>query len=88
MSDEKPTWDDDIEGFFTQLDVGCMRNVSGGFVDPPLDLGDYESVKKNAAKIYDAVLKKRMPRGDRPWPDEKVAAFKKWMDDNTPKSST
>ena len=86
MSDEKPTWDDDIEGFFTQLEIGCMRNV-GGF-DPPLDLGDYESVKTNAGKVYDAVLKKRMPRGDRPWPDEKVAVFKKWIDNGTPKSST
>jgi len=86
MSDENPTWDDDIEGFFTQLDIGCMRNVSG--FTPPLDLNDYESVKTNAARIHSAVNAGRMPKGDRAWAPEKVAVFKKWMDTGFPKSST
>jgi len=86
MSDENPTWDDDIEGFFTQLDIGCMRNVT--MFNPPLDLSDYDSVKTYAARIYGAVNAGRMPKGDRPWPDEKKAVFKKWMDSGAPKSST
>lgn len=86
MSDENPTWDDDVSGFFTQLDIGCMRNVAG--FNPPLDLGDYESVKTNAGRIFGAVNANRMPKGGRPWPDEKKAAFKKWIDAGTPKSST
>jgi hypothetical protein len=86
MSDENPTWDDDISGFFTQLDIGCMRDVA--MFNPPLDLSDYESVKSYAARINDAVSKNRMPKGDRPWPDEKKAVFKKWVDSGTPKSSS
>ncbi|MEK6288931.1 MAG: hypothetical protein AABO57_24700 [Acidobacteriota bacterium] len=86
MSDENPTWDDDIEGFFTQLDIGCMRNVAG--FDPPLDLSDYESVKKNATRIHGAVSAGRMPKGDRPWAPEKVAVFKKWIDIGAPKEAT
>jgi hypothetical protein len=86
MSDENPTWDDDISGFFTQLDTGCMRDVT--MFNPPLDLSDYESVKSYAARIYPAVQTGRMPKGDRRWEPEKVAIFKKWIDTGTPKSST
>jgi hypothetical protein len=77
MSDENPTWETDIKDFFTQMEIGCMRNVSG--FTPPMDLGDYESVKQHSARIFDAVDKGRMPRGDRPWPREKVATFDRWM---------
>ena len=83
MSDENPTWDDDIQGFFTQLDVGCMRNVTS--FNPPLDLSDYDSVKAYATRIYSAVSAGRMPKGDRPWPPEQVAVFKKWIDTGTPR---
>ena len=84
MSDENPTWDDDIEGFFTLLDVGCMRDAP---VNPPLDLGDYESVKTNAERIKNAVKNGYMPRGDRPWSEEKKAVFQKWIDNKMPKST-
>ncbi|MCU1265579.1 MAG: hypothetical protein JWM21_1897 [Acidobacteria bacterium] len=82
---ERITWDDDIKSFFTQMDVGCMRAKG-------LDLSDYATVKSRAGDILDQ-LKMRvdnpnrgMPKGDRPWPQERIDAFEAWIKDCAPKT--
>jgi hypothetical protein len=82
------TWDDDIKDFFTQMDIGCMRARGS------VDLSDYESVKKMASSILVQLRRrvadptKGMPKGDRPWPQEKIDAFDKWTKDGFPKTQT
>jgi tyrosinase len=68
----------DIRPLFTQEDVDHMLRV-----DPSLDLGSYDSVKAHASSIYRRVSLGEMPPG-KPWPQEQVAAFKQWMDEQHP----
>ena len=83
---ERITWDDDIKDFFTQLDVGCMRARGS------VDLSDYESVKSMASVILKQLNlrvtdpTRGMPKGDRPWPREKIDAFEQWTKDGFPRT--
>jgi len=86
MSD-RITWDNEIESYFTQMDVGCMRARG-------LDLSDYANVKARAKGIL-AQLKLRvadptkgMPKGDRPWPQDKIDNFESWIEDCCPQTET
>lgn len=45
-----------------------------------LDLSSYNDVKTQAEGIYKVLLDKSMPC-DEPWPDDRVALFKQWMDE-------
>ena len=45
-----------------------------------LDLSSYADVKARAAEIYEALANGSMPCDD-PWPKERVALFKQWMDE-------
>ncbi|PWT89498.1 MAG: hypothetical protein C5B55_11325 [Blastocatellia bacterium] len=45
-----------------------------------LDLSSYEEVKENAAAIYSRLQDGSMPC-DGAWPKDRVALFKRWMDD-------
>lgn len=78
MSNSPVTWND-IKGFFTQIDIDHMKGVTGN----ALDLSDCESVQHWAKQIYVAVSNGVMPPGA-PWPAEKVAKFKEWMDAGAP----
>jgi len=84
---DRVTWEDDIKHYFTQMDVGCMRARN-------LDLSEYEAVKSRATSIL-GQLKLRvqdptrgMPKGGRPWPQERIDKFEAWMKDGFPKSAT
>jgi hypothetical protein len=81
---DRVTWED-IKPFFTQMDVGCMRARN-------LDLSDYEMVKNRATSIL-GQLKLRvqdptrgMPKGGRPWPQERIDKFEAWIKDGFPKN--
>ena len=82
---DRVTWDDDIQFFFTQMDVGCMRAKN-------FDLSDYQTVKDRAEDILDQVKmrlenpNRGMPKGGRPWPQEKIDTFEAWWKDGAPKS--
>lgn len=83
---DRVTWDDDIKDYFTQMDVGCMRARN-------LDLSDYDAVKNRATSIL-GQLKLRvqdpnrgMPKGGRPWPQDKIDKFEAWIKDGFPKSA-
>ena len=45
-----------------------------------LDLSSYDDVKARAADIHASVENGSMPCDD-PWPAERVALFKQWMDE-------
>ncbi|HVO80769.1 MAG TPA: hypothetical protein VMT28_08550 [Terriglobales bacterium] len=45
-----------------------------------LDLSSYEEVKKRAQEIYGTLADGSMPC-DEPWPQERIALFKRWMDE-------
>ena len=45
-----------------------------------LDLSSYDDVKARAADIHASVENGSMPCDD-PWPTERVALFKQWMDE-------
>jgi hypothetical protein len=45
-----------------------------------LDLSSYDQVKARAKEIYGTLEDGSMPC-DEPWPKDKVALFKRWMDE-------
>ena len=45
-----------------------------------LDLSSYEEVRARASEIYARVADGSMPC-DEPWPPERLALFKRWMDE-------
>jgi len=47
------------------------------------DLGQYEDVKENATAIAERLSDGSMPC-DGPWPAERVALFRQWMDEGYP----
>jgi hypothetical protein len=78
------TWEKDIKHYFTQMDVGCMRARN-------LDLSEYDAVKNRATSIL-SQLKLRvqdptrgMPKGGRPWPQDRIDNFESWMKNGFPK---
>jgi hypothetical protein len=45
-----------------------------------LDLSSYEEVKAQAKEIYARIADGSMPC-DEPWPEERLAFFKRWMNE-------
>jgi hypothetical protein len=45
-----------------------------------LDLSSYQDVKSRASAIYERLTDGSMPC-DEPWPEERIALFKRWMDE-------
>ena len=79
MAAEKsgPSFEDDIKPLFRDKDRARMEWA--------FDLWSYDDVKANASDIYAAVKAGKMPpkRDGGPWPPDKVAKFKQWMDDGS-----
>jgi hypothetical protein len=69
----------DIRPLFRQIDIDHMSDS--------FDLSRYEDVRDNAHKILDRLTdvspQRRMPpnRSGGPWNADKIAMFKKWIDD-------
>ena len=68
----------DIRPLFREGDVTCMKNVGVALDDPA-----WMCVAANAKEVYGAVSTGKMPP-DEPWPAERVALFKQWMDTGCP----
>jgi hypothetical protein len=68
----------DIRPLFRKEDIQCMRNAG-------VNLDDFAwmSVPANAQSVYEQVSSGAMPP-DAPWPADRVALFKKWMDAGYP----
>jgi hypothetical protein len=67
-----PSFAQDIRPLFRDSDIQRMRFA--------FDLGQYEEVKANAAAIAARLSDGSMPC-DGPWPDDRVALFRQWMDE-------
>jgi hypothetical protein len=68
----------DILPLFRDEDIECMKGMG-------VDLNDFAwmRVPANAQSVYGAVSGGTMPP-DEPWPADKVARFKAWMDAGFP----
>jgi hypothetical protein len=69
----------DIRPLFRDGDVACMKNVGVELADAA-----WMCVPANAKEVYGAVSSGKMPP-DAPWPADRVALFKQWMDAGCPK---
>lgn len=67
-----PSFADDIRPLFRDQDVEEMRFA--------FDLSAYDDVKSNAEGIYDRLADGSMPC-DGAWPDDRMALFRRWIDD-------
>jgi hypothetical protein len=74
MSAVMLTFSHDISPLFGPHDISCM--VPHGVL---LNNSDWMCTPANAQKVYAAVAAKRMPPGQ-PWPPDRLALFKAWMD--------
>jgi hypothetical protein len=68
----------DIRPLFRAGDVACMKKAGVALDDPA-----WMCVAANAKEVYGAVSAGKMPP-DEPWPAERVALFKQWMDAGCP----
>jgi hypothetical protein len=50
-----------------------MKSIAG------FDLSKFEDVRRHAARIFFRLSTKTMPP-DKPWPDNRIAKFKQWID--------
>ena len=70
----KASYSKDIKPLFTNTD---RTHMSFAF-----DLFVYDDVKTNANEIHERLHDKTMPPApEGPWSDEKIALFKRWIDD-------
>lgn len=65
----------DIRPLFRETDREAMSFA--------FDLWDYDEVKENAEAILERVSAGEMPC-DGPWPEERVSAFRSWVDAGMP----
>lgn len=70
------SFENDIKPLFTEDDLMCMSSF--GF-----DLSDYDDVVEVAEMIYERVEDRSMPP-DEPWPDDRIALFRQWIDEGMP----
>jgi hypothetical protein len=63
----------DIRPLFRESDVDAMQGYG-------LDLSSYEDVKARVLEIHQCLQDGSMPC-DEPWPPERVALFRQWVDD-------
>jgi hypothetical protein len=68
------TYSHDIRPLFRDVDVNCMV-PRGKHLDDPV----WMCTPANAQMVFSALSAHRMPPGS-PWPPERVALFKQWMD--------
>ncbi|ESX24160.1 hypothetical protein [Mesorhizobium sp. LSJC264A00] len=76
------TWET-IEGYFTDMDVDHMKQVSAGW-PKLLDLHDEQSVLYYAPQVHASVDSGRMPIGEPRWSPEQVANFYEWWQSQDP----
>jgi hypothetical protein len=77
------TWTANIQGLFTQTDITHMLQKTNN----ALNLGDYNSVKVWATKIYQEVSNGAMPpagSGENSWTPTMVNTFGCWIQQGCP----
>ena len=65
-----------IRPLFTDGQKQCMSRM--------IRLDDYNAMKANAELVFTRLSDKSMPADKtRPWPDEWIALFRRWIDEGT-----
>jgi hypothetical protein len=72
---EQPSFERDIRPLFREMDRDAQ--------DGAFDLWDLEDVSANAQPVLAAVASGEMPC-DGPWPAERVALLRRWVEVGTP----
>ena len=72
------SFEKDIRPLFREGDIDCMTPIGIALDDPA-----WMCVPANAQSVYAAVADSSMPPGE-PWPEDRVALFKAWMDAGCP----
>jgi hypothetical protein len=75
MEEEAVGYERDIRPLFREKDVSSMSKA--------FDLASYDDVRANADEILARVANGSMPC-DGPWPQERVALFRSWVDADCP----
>jgi hypothetical protein len=70
-----PSFASDIRPLFRDRDIDSMTFA--------FDLSDYDDVREHASRIYERLSAGEMPC-DNPWPADRVALFRQWMDEGFP----
>lgn len=70
---EQPTFEQDIKPLFRERDRGTMLSVA------KFDLWKHEDVVHHSQAILGRLEDGSMPC-DRPWPDDQIAQFRRWVD--------
>ena len=68
----------DIRPLFREEDVECMEPMGVALDDPA-----WMCVPANAESVYGVLADGSMPPGE-PWPEDRVALFKQWMEAGCP----
>lgn len=68
----------DIRPLFREEDIECMKSM-GVELDDPV----WMCVSANAQSVYDRLADGSMPPNE-PWPADRVALFREWMDAGFP----
>ena len=65
-----------IRPLFTASQTQCMSRM--------IRLNDYNDMKANAERVFARLADESMPAdSSRPWPDEWIALFRRWIDEGT-----
>ena len=65
-----------IRTLFTVSQTQCMSRM--------IRLNDYNDMKANAERVFARLADESMPAdSSRPWPDEWIALFRRWIDEGT-----
>jgi hypothetical protein len=75
QANEGPRFETDIRSLFREKDQGAMKFA--------FDLSSYADVKENAEGILRRLSSGTMPC-DGPWPPERVAIFREWVENGMP----
>ena len=73
----QPSFTQDVKPLFRERDRGTMLRVAG------FDLWKLEDVRERSQAILARLEDGSMPC-DQPWPDERIALFRRWLDAGMP----
>ena len=76
-ADGQPSFEQDVKPLFRERDRGTMLSVA------EFDLWKREDVAEHSQAILGRLEDGSMPC-DRPWPDDQVAVFRRWVDAGMP----
>ena len=74
---QRPSFDQDVKPLFRERDRSSMLSVA------KFDLWKHNDVVEHSSAILGRLEDGSMPC-DQPWPDDRIALFRRWIDAGTP----